>query len=115
MRAFLQTYVKKFYQSTATSQDFTDTFDQFLTTLSNGKEIAGQIDWQAWIYGSGSLPIDQDFSTPVVTEAQSLAAGYEQLGGGGSPENFEDMKNFNSLTNLVFLDKLRDDYDSVTP
>jgi len=102
---FLQMYIKKFYQSTATSKDFTDTFDEFVKTLDQSKfNVAEKIDWQAWIYGSGELPIVQDFSTPIAAEAQSLASGYEQLGGGSSPNGFVHMREYSPITKLVFLD-----------
>ena len=61
----MQKFVKKFYESSATSKDFTETFDSFVseTFKNDSKKIQSQIQWNEWIYKPGPFPVKFDFTT----------------------------------------------------
>lgn len=118
-RQFLGFYVRTFYQGSATSRDFINTFETFLSEQAfkgqpeKLKQVTDKLDWNSWIYGSGHLPIDVDFSTTTSQKSQSLAQEYQDLKGAGSPADFEVFKDYDAKNKLIFLDKLRENWSQV--
>jgi hypothetical protein len=70
----MQKFIKKFYESSATSKDFTDTFDSFVTeTFKNdSKKIQSQLQWNEWIYQPGHFPVKFDFMTASINNSIAL-------------------------------------------
>jgi len=118
-RQFLGVYVRTFYQGSATSRDFINTFQSFIEqTAFKGqpeklKQVSEQLDWNQWIYGPGKLAVDMDFSTATSQKSQQLAQEYQDLKGASSPDGFDVFKDYDAKNKLIFLDKLRENWSQV--
>ena len=88
--------------------------DKTWTHESEARRLKDKIDWMTWIYGPGLAPYEANFTTPELVEAVSLANGYVDLGGNGSPANFSDFNSWDSNTQVIFLQTLEKRKDDVT-
>jgi hypothetical protein len=59
-----QKFIKKFRTLSITYLDFRDHYESEVKTFFGGKAdgLLKQIDWDAWMFKTGELPITNDFS-----------------------------------------------------
>jgi len=69
---------------------------------AEARQIKQKIDWEAWVYGPGLAPIQQDFTTARLNESQAMAMAYIDGEGNSSPSNFRDY-----LNDTIFYSNLR--------
>ena len=67
-RSFMQAFVLKYAQKSATSDDFKNTFndfikDRFSSSPSLVQSYTQQLEWDEWLTGSGPFSFQNDFST----------------------------------------------------
>jgi len=71
------------------------------------REIKAKIDWEAWVYGPGLAPIQQDFTTPLLLESQAMAEEYITLQGLSSPANYQNYNSkYYSNLKVIFIQQL---------
>ena len=71
------------------------------------REIKAKIDWEAWVYGPGLAPIQQDFTTPLLLESQAMAKEYITLQGLSSPANYQNYNSkYYSNLKVIFIQQL---------
>ncbi len=103
---FLRTYLMKYEYQSVETDDFRNTFEQFVTgRLKNGSEILRQIDWTRELRGTGMpspLPV---YTSPKIDQARELAREYVRLQG-RSPDHPEQYKGFFSLIKEIFMIEL---------
>lgn len=74
----MQSFVQKYAQKSATSDDFKNTFndfikDRFSSSPSLVQTYTQQLEWDEWLNGSGPFSFQNDFSTKNSKEAINLA------------------------------------------
>lgn len=63
-----------------------------------------KVDFEKWIREPGLPPVELDFKTPELLEAQQVALDYIKLGGASSPANYTDYNNWYSSLRVIFLE-----------
>lgn len=69
------------------------------------------MDWEKWVRAPGLAPVQLDFMTKDITEAQTMASEYVKLKGKGSPSNYKKYTEYYSSLKVVFLEKLVTELD----
>lgn len=93
-QTILRAYLNEHSLTSINATSAQATFERELKALYNETEYAkieGKIDWRAWVVDPGlpQPPVELDFMTPNITEAQALAMRYiANAGNATSPENY---------------------------
>ena len=69
---------------------------------------------QDWVYGVGRPPVTLNFSTPVLTDAETLVSDYIKLEGKSSPQNFERYNSYIPILKAVFASKILENAPKLT-
>lgn len=72
--------------------------------------IYEKIDWEAWVYGPGLAPVQQDFTTKGLNDSLALVASYID----GTVDHAQATKDWNtefkSTTKTIFAQKLNTEF-----
>ena len=55
-------------------------FEEFVR-ITNNTSALGKVNWQQWIEEPGMAPVELDFMTPAILNAQNLADDYVSMNG----------------------------------
>lgn len=69
---------------------------------SEARWMKQTVNWNQWIYGPGLAPVWQNFTTPLLVEAQNMAQAYIDGNGTTGPSDYRDY-----LDNTKFYSNLR--------
>jgi leukotriene A-4 hydrolase/aminopeptidase len=99
--AFLKSYFTKFARKSISEHDMKKYFIEYFTPII-GEEKLKKIDWDAWLYSSGDLPIKNEFDQTLATASKKLAEKWANR----SADRFEDISKWSSNQICFFLDTL---------
>lgn len=116
-QSFLRTYINKYTQSSITTIELRQTWEQFVHDNYEGakiNEILAAVDWEVWLNVPELAPVPLDFSTELSDKAVSLALEYISLGGDSSPADKDDYYKFDSNLKTIFHTTLNENQKDIT-
>lgn len=93
---------------------FKSYFNEFVTAKAwdNSTDIINQVDWDAWVFGTGLPPIQLDFTTPALLQSKELANQF--IAGTAPADANATYCSWDSNLKQVFADTLLSAQDQVS-
>ncbi|KAG0052561.1 Leukotriene A-4 hydrolase [Gryganskiella cystojenkinii] len=112
--AVFEPYVKAHVQEFAGRSINTDDWKAFLYSFMEktfGQEkvdLLNQVDWEAWLAGTGMPPVDNKFDDTLARACSCLSKKWDHARHEAHPKEFssEDLKEFTSTQTTVFLERV---------
>jgi leukotriene-A4 hydrolase len=101
---FFHDWVNKYKFSTASSQDFHQFFNDYFAGKVDEAKLKS-IDWNAWLYKPGHLPVPPKYDTTLSEASTNLAKKWFQEGG-NKDASADDLKGWSAKQIVFFLESL---------
>lgn len=102
--AFFRAYIKEFASKTLTSTDFRKLFVKFFEE----KDVISEIDWKAWLHGTGMPPVQVDLDKSMAEASQQLSDQWFAVDRAGQhPPESNAIVSWSTQQVACFLDDLQ--------